>query len=253
MNLRNITGKLLPPALAWRLNKRRREREELEKFCGLYRQFLSPGDLCFDIGANLGNRTRSFRVLGCRVVAIEPQRDCFEKLSRDFASDPNAVLLQMAVTSEPGEIDLRISPDHVLSTTSSAFISTTQASGRFSSAVWDRVVRVAATTLDALIDEHGMPAFVKIDVEGAEPQVLGGLSQALPALSIEWTPEMPENALACIDKLESLGRYEYNISWAETMRFSARGWRDADTMGRLIEEFAGETFLFGDIYAQRRG
>ena len=252
MNLRHISAKLLPPAIAWRLDKQRRELDEVEKFVLMYAHFLSPGDLCFDIGANLGNRVSAFRSLGCRVVAVEPQPDCFKKLSAKFGTDTGVELIRMAVTAEPGEIDLRISPDHVLSTTTPAFISTTQSSGRFTEAVWDRVLRVGTTTLDKMIDQHGMPAFVKIDVEGGEPQVLAGLSRSVPALSIEWVPELPRHALDCIDKLETLASYEYDISWAETMRFSARGWRDADAMRHLIEEFAGETFLFGDIYARLR-
>src|ERR671936_2226253 len=39
----------------------------------LYRRFLKPDDLAFDIGAHVGDRTSSFRRLGCRVVALEPQ------------------------------------------------------------------------------------------------------------------------------------------------------------------------------------
>ena len=39
----------------------------------LYRQFIEPGDLVFDIGAHVGDRVSSFRRLGARVVAVEPQ------------------------------------------------------------------------------------------------------------------------------------------------------------------------------------
>ena len=38
----------------------------------LYGQFVRSGDLVFDIGAHVGNRTRAFAGLGCRVVALEP-------------------------------------------------------------------------------------------------------------------------------------------------------------------------------------
>jgi len=40
----------------------------------LYRRFVQPGDLVFDVGAHVGDRIASFRRLGARVVAIEPQR-----------------------------------------------------------------------------------------------------------------------------------------------------------------------------------
>ncbi len=39
----------------------------------LYRQFVKPGDLVFDIGAHVGDRVGAFRRLGARVVAVEPQ------------------------------------------------------------------------------------------------------------------------------------------------------------------------------------
>ena len=41
----------------------------------LYRQFVRPGDLVFDIGAHVGNRARALAAIGCRVVALEPQPD----------------------------------------------------------------------------------------------------------------------------------------------------------------------------------
>ena len=37
-----------------------------------YAQFISPGDLCFHLGAHVGNRTRAMLRLGARVVAVEP-------------------------------------------------------------------------------------------------------------------------------------------------------------------------------------
>ena len=39
----------------------------------LYREFIRPGDLVFDVGAHVGDRIASFRRLGAKVVAVEPQ------------------------------------------------------------------------------------------------------------------------------------------------------------------------------------
>ena len=39
----------------------------------LYGSFIRSGDLVFDVGAHVGDRVASFRRLGARVVAVEPQ------------------------------------------------------------------------------------------------------------------------------------------------------------------------------------
>ncbi len=242
----------LPPALAWRLDKPRREKRETAAFTAFYQNFLTKGDLCFDIGANLGNRTRCFRKLECEVVAVEPQHSCFQRLKKLHGNDSSVHLVNQAVGRETGEATLHVSPDHVLSSLSTEFIQRTQGSGRFANSSWDGTQRVGLTTLDQLIEQFGMPRFIKIDVEGFESEVLAGLTQAVPALSIEWTPEFPENTRTCLSHLEKLGDYEFNVSWGESMRFSKPSWRSLESMLRLIDEFESETQLFGDIYARLR-
>lgn len=46
-----------------------------------YRQFVKSGDLVFDVGANVGNRTAVFLRLGARVVAVEPHASCVAELT----------------------------------------------------------------------------------------------------------------------------------------------------------------------------
>jgi hypothetical protein len=110
---------------------------------------------------------------------------------------------------------------------------------------------VVVTTLDRLIAEHGEPAFCKIDVEGFEAEVLKGLSRALPALSFEYLPMAHEATLKVLDLVSNLGRYEYNYSPVETMKFASGSWLDGPGLVRLLDTFRplGRS---GDVYARRR-
>ncbi len=251
MNLNKLYDRLMPPALAWRLGRAAREQRELEAFQAFYSSFMEPDDLCFDIGANLGNRTRCFHHLGCKVVAVEPQKRCFQKLQQRFGQDPEIHLVHKAVGREEGEATLHLSTNHVLASLSNTFIERTKGSGRFKS-TWSGTETVQVTTLDKLIDEFGDPAFIKIDVEGHESEVLAGLSRPVRALSIEWAPEFPENTRACLLHLAGLGDYEFNLSWGESMRFNRPQWRSLESMMAVIDEFEGDSHLFGDVYARIR-
>ena len=80
-----------------------RQRRRMMSF---YRQFIREGDLCFDVGANIGNRTEVFLKLGASVVAIEPQADCMKGLQRKFGRNANVTLLQKGLGEKPGQKEL---------------------------------------------------------------------------------------------------------------------------------------------------
>jgi FkbM family methyltransferase len=250
MKLENIANEWLPPKIAWRLTRKSREKRELSLFNDFYQQFITAGDLCFDVGANLGNRTRAFLRMGCKVVAVEPQPKCVTRLRKEFGDNGRFFIEPVALGSSAGYADLSISSNHVLSTLSENFIHKTVKSGRFYSNHWTHRETVEISTLDQLISNYGTPRFIKIDVEGFESEVLGGLSQQVPALSFEWTPECVENANSCVKHLSQLGDYEYNLSWGESMKFANNTWRTPESMLDFIAQFENESILFGDIYAR---
>src|SRR3954464_7345010 len=74
----------------------------------LYRRFLEPGDLAFDIGAHVGDRIASFRRLGARVVALEPQPGPARALRLIHGHDPEVMLIQAAAGEAEGEVTLRV-------------------------------------------------------------------------------------------------------------------------------------------------
>ena len=216
----------------------------------MYGRFLEPGDLVFDVGSHLGNRIRAFRSLGARVVAFEPQAACVRLLEHWFGDDGDLTIRSAALGPKAGKMELLADPNHpTLATLSKNWTEQMATKTAFRSVSWSPAIQVEVETLDEQIGRYGTPAFVKIDVEGFEADVLRGLSVPVPALSFEFLSDAPENALACMDQIRRLGSYEFNYSIVETMRFVLPDWVDQSAMEAEIRQLAAGG-PSGDIYAR---
>ncbi len=213
-----------------------------------YRQFVSPGAVVFDVGANLGNRSRVFWNLGASVVAVEPQPMCAGFLRKVFAGKPRLTLVEAALGREPGEGEMLLSNAHTVSSLSPHWVEAVRSSNRFGECEWSRRATVQIDTLDSLIARYGTPRFVKIDVEGFEDQVLAGLSRPVPALSIEFTPGYEEGTRRSIDHLLRLGDVSFQLSVGESMQWALPQWTDERGLMRALRDVPDR--VFGDIYAR---
>jgi len=215
-----------------------------------YAQFIQANDLCFDIGAHVGNRVRAWNDLGARIVALEPQPHCMRLLRRWYSNNPHITLIEQAVGATAGKQSLFISQrTPTVSTLSGDWISAVQQADSFAHIEWNETVPVTVTTLDALIAKYGEPAFCKIDVEGYELDVLQGLSQPIRALSFEYIPATYESALACLDRLNDLGHYEFNWSPVELHQLQSSVWLSANKMAAILRKMPMNGSS-GDIYAR---
>jgi FkbM family methyltransferase len=194
-------------------------------------------------------RTKVFRRLGARVVAVEPQESCMAILRRAYGYDPDVALVQAACGAANGRATMRACDLDVLSSLSDEWITAVSNSGRFRSA-WIQQEPCTLITVDELMRTHGSPAFIKIDVEGYELQVLKGLSRVVPCLSFEFTPECCEAAVECAERLSGLGFREFNLSWGESFKLLFDSWVRQDELVPLLRSYREDNVIFGDVYAR---
>jgi FkbM family methyltransferase len=153
---------------------------------------LRPGACVVDVGANIGyNTVHASRRVGVagRVVAVEPAADNVRVLRENLAANglDNVIVHSVAAGRAHEVRDLFLRGE--VSAVNSLFPESVYASVT-------AVEQVPVAPLDHLVD--GDADLVKIDVEGAELEVLAGMTRLLrnPAirLIVEWHPRLQEAA-----------------------------------------------------------
>jgi FkbM family methyltransferase len=224
----------------WRISAMRRH----------YAALIAPGDLVLDIGAHVGNQTRVLAGLGAQVVAIEPQPQLARWLRWLFRGNRRVVVVETALGARPGKASLYPSPrTPTVATLSSDWIASVGGATSFARVRWGAPIEVPVTTLDALIEQHGLPRFCKIDVEGFEAEILRGLSQPIPLLSFEYVPAAIDIACEAAGLLAELGPYRFNATLGERRAFRWPQWQEpAATLAWLRARRPDEGS--GDVYAR---
>ena len=214
----------------------------------LYRQFVGPDDLVFDIGAHVGDRIAAFRRLGARVLAVEPQPALVFTLKALYGRSRHVEIEAKAIGRAPGTTTMLINTDNpTISTASKEFVHADKSAAGWQGQVWDRSIEVEVTTLDALIGLYGIPSFIKIDVEGFEEEALAGLTLPVKALSFEFTTIQRAVASACIQRCVALGFTRFNAALGESQELGP--WRPAGAVAHWIDELP-HAANSGDVYAR---
>jgi FkbM family methyltransferase len=169
--------------------------------------------LMFDIGANRGDATIAGINLGYRVIALEPAPRVFVKLVSNFIYSSAVVPLRLAVGEKDGErLEFYECVEDGLSTLDKDWL--TKPGMPYYGKEF-RTIAVNTCTVDWLIEKYGKPDLIKIDVEGAEWQVLRGMSRHSGKLALEWTQETMSDHNEQLQYLASIGYTEYRLQFIE--------------------------------------
>jgi FkbM family methyltransferase len=175
------------------------EEDIIQHFCP------QEGDIVVDIGAAFGLYTiLASKRVGSKgkVIAIEPQKDAFEMLNRNVALNrlTNVTTLNRVIYSEETKVNLY-----------SNYTIIAERAGKYK----QEFVETNASTLDSLLQQNGIRDvnWIKIDVDGAEVEVLDGARNTLSeSKQITLLIEVHDKA-KYIQTMEFLHKYNLQVDF----------------------------------------
>ena len=213
------------------------------------RERIKPGDTFVDVGASIGWYTvMASKLVGDkgRVIAFEPEPYAFSLLKRNVEANGcnNVVLVQKALSSEPGSITLFVAKTH---------------RGEHSVVMkGDSEVSIEVETirLDDYLQAEGYHAdFIKIDVEGAEGMVLAGTTEVLDSdaplsLMIEYAPDrLQKSGYDGDELLRKFVERGFEIYYLD----EATGQLQASSPQDVAARMARESRVYTNLFLQRDG
>ena len=157
-----------------RRQKRNLRKASAEGFLAGVCAMLRPGDLVMDCGANMGVVTTVLAATGADVIAYEPDPFAFATLQEKFGAMENVTLVQAAVGVGSGTVRLMRADNFAENPQGASVKSTILDGGRRIDA--ENSVEVPLIDFPDLVRakvaERGGIAFVKMDIEGAELEIL---------------------------------------------------------------------------------
>ena len=133
-------------------------------------------DLIYDVGLHQGLDTEFYLAKGFRVVAVEADRALAAAARTKFADalrDGRLHVVEAAIAERAGTVRFfRNTKNSEWGTIDAAFAERNE---RFGAA--SEVVEVPAITFAELLAQHGVPYYVKVDIEGADDLCIAAIEQ----------------------------------------------------------------------------
>lgn len=163
-----------------KLNKLRRRQKRGERiswakgFLTAVVAMLKPGDIAIDLGANVGDVSAQLLTSGADVIAFDPEPWAVDQLKKRFANEPRFTLHNAAVGVKEGNIRLHRASNFNENEKNASVKSTIVAGGRMIDDIHGVDVKLTnfIEFVREIISQYGEIAFLKMDIEGAELELL---------------------------------------------------------------------------------
>ena len=238
-NLRRIEKILLMLRYVWRFPRVRGAWPKYE-FLKPWLADLRPATVV-DVGVNHGQFLHLARRLwpDAQIVGIEPNAGLAGKIAAIYHGDEKVRIEACAVADRDGEIGLHVTRDDQSSSIHAPAAS--YADDRPGDRV-ERIETVPLRRLDALLDGCAGPMLVKIDVQGAELEVLRGMGARLA------------DAEVLIVESPFERDYEGGSGFDDIYAFlTAHGFAYEGAIGQLVSKRTGRVRQEDSIYVRRKG
>ena len=164
---------------------------------------VEPDDVFYDVGANVGTHSCFVGQVASKVVAFEPHPPTARRLRENLElNGVRATVCERALSDHEGTAELALPAD------SAGEVGT----GEFSLRTADgpqEAVEVSVVVGDEFVAAEGLPTpdVAKIDVEGAEERVIGGLRETLADCRLVYCEVHHEfvDVGDVVDRLEAIG------------------------------------------------
>jgi FkbM family methyltransferase len=232
------------------VKNRLRHRREERRCVALWSSLAGDHNLAFDVGANVGLKARALAKIFRRVIAFEPDPNCFSGLRRLSSKITRIEPRCVALGESRGSLLLHRSSNGLLNSVSTSWIQAVTDSRRFDDATWEGCgLQVPVETLENIIVQTGLPDFIKIDVEGYEEAVIKGMISVPMVVCFEFTPETLPSTLGILKDISDRWHHEANFCVRDTYRLELSRWQHPMELGSMLGSLAQSSALsWGDIY-----
>lgn len=206
--------------------------------------------LVFDIGSNIGTTIEFFSHRANKVVGFEPNPTLFQRLKQRF-ENRNVILDPRGLSNEVGYKIFRIANADTISTFSDDWVNNSRFTGDY---IWNEGITVETTTLDSVIEQYGIPDYIKIDVEGHEFEVLTSFTKLLEntVISFEWAEEQKNKIEQTINYLHNLGYENYSYTEADKIQLSDEiNWRTINELNLIENLDSQRKDKWGMVYVKK--